>query len=138
MTCPDTDRLLEVVLEGKTDADCQAHVQACPECAATSRLVREMRAAYRPELHIPDEVLEARVDWIVQQLPTSSPARAESTLVDALVSGVLAFATVLLTIVGTGSVGGRGLWGPVALAVIAMLAAGLFERRAGGRVVPAP
>lgn len=128
MTCPDTELLLEVVLEDKIDPETEGHVRACAECSATARLVREMQASYRPNLRMPDEHIEARIDWLVQRLPAESAARAEAKLVDALISGALALATVVFTVVLTGSLRGGSLWGPGLLGVIAMIAAAGYER----------
>lgn len=131
MTCPDTERLLEVVLGEGVDPRVQHHLRACPDCAATARLIRDMRAAYRPELHIPDELVQARVELVTQELRVWRSRRAEPTPWDAAAAGALSFVTVLLAIVFTSSAGDSTVWGPAVLCVTASIAAAVYERRLG-------
>lgn len=133
MTCPDTERLLEVVLGETADPAVQHHLRACPDCRAISRLVRELRASYRPELLVPDELIERRVELILQALSPSDAALHHTRPRDAAVGSVLALATVFLTILATGSFGDSGLWGPGLLGLIAMIAAATYEHGVGRR-----
>jgi len=128
MTCPDTERLLEAVLGETADPAVQHHLRACSDCGATSRVVREMRASYRPELLVPEELIERRVELILETLSPSDAALHETRLRDAAVTSTLALTTVFLTIVVTGSYGTTGLWGPGLVGVIAAIAAGVYER----------
>lgn len=137
MSCPDTEQLLEVVLGETVDPAVQAHLKECRECMDTSKLVREMRAAYRPELRIPEELVEGRVELITERLSGRSSELLESSLWDAATSGALAFVTVVLTIVATGSFVGGDLWAPALLGVIATVAAASHERGIGQRLTRA-
>lgn len=133
MTCPDTERLLEAVLGETADPAVEHHLGACPDCRATSRLVRELRAAYRPQLIVPEELVERRVGVILQALSPSDAALHHTRPRDAAVGSVLALATVFLTIVATGSLGDSGLWGPGWLGLIAVIAAATYEHGVGRR-----
>jgi predicted anti-sigma-YlaC factor YlaD len=128
MTCPDTERLLEVVLGETVDPAVQAHLKECRECADTAELVREMRAAYGPELRVPEELVEGRVELITRQLSRRSSERVESSRWDAATSGALALVTVVLTILATGSFVGEELWRPGLMGGIAAVAAASYER----------
>jgi len=133
MTCPDIERLLEAVLGETADPAVQHHLRACPDCRATSRLVSEMRASYRPALLVPEELIERRVGLILETLSPSNAARFRTRFRDAAVSSALALTTALLTIVATGSLGTPGLWGPGLVGVIAMIVAGVYELDVGRR-----
>lgn len=131
MSCPDTERLLEAVLGDNADPAVQHHLRACLDCRATARLVREMRAAYRPELLVPEELVERRVGVILEALSSNGAPPHETRLQDVAASAALALTTVVLTTVVTGSLGTTGLWGPAFLGVLAMIAAGVYERGVG-------
>jgi len=133
MTCPDTERLLETVLGETADPAVEDHLRACPDCQVASRLVREMRASYRPELLVTRELVERRVELVLQTLSPRGATLHESRLQNAAVSSALALTTVMLTIVATGSLGTEGLWGPGLVGVIAMIVAGVYELDVGRR-----
>lgn len=133
MNCPNTEQLLEVVLGETVDPAVQVHLRDCRECEDTSTLIKEMRAAYRPALRVPDELVEGRVELITRELSGYSSERHESSLWDAATSAVLAFVTVVLTVVATGSFGGGVVWGPGLVGVIAMVVAASYERSIGYR-----
>jgi len=90
-----------------------------------------MRAAYLPELRLPAELVEDRVSLIVGELAVDGPGATPSTALDAVVSGLLAVATVTLTVVATGSLGEARPEVPVVLALLAGVAAVLRERGSG-------
>lgn len=131
MTCPDTERLLEALIDGHGSPEIEAHIQSCADCRSTARLLRSMRAAYLPELRLPAELVEDRVSLIVGELAVDGPGATPSTALDAVVSGLLAVATVTLTVVATGSLGEARPEVPVVLALLAGVAAVLRERGSG-------
>ena len=138
MICPDTERLLEALIDGRSSPEIDAHIQRCHDCRSTARLLRSMRAAYLPELRLPAELVEDRVSLIVGELAVDGSRATPSTALDALISGLLAVATVALTVVATGSLGEARPEVPVVLALVAGVAAVLRERSLGDERIPAP
>lgn len=138
MTCPDTERLLEALIDGHSSPEIDAHIQGCHDCRSTARLLRSMRAAYLPELRLPADLVEDRVSLIVGELAVDGSRATPSTALDALISGLLAVATVALTVVATGSLGEARPEVPIVLALAAGVAAVLRERSLGDERIPAP
>ncbi len=137
MTCPDTERLLEALIDGHGSPEIDAHIQSCADCRSTARLLRSMRAAYLPELRLPPELVEDRVRLIVGELAVDGQRAEPSTALDAVISGVLAAATVALTVVATGSLGEARPEIPVAMALLAGVAAVVRERTVRDKPVTA-
>lgn len=129
MTCPDTEHLLEVVLEEGMDPEVKGHLRTCRDCAATARLIREMRVAYRPEMTLPETLIESRIDLVIRL--SSQKSEQVPDWRDATVAGALSFVTVLLTIVMTGSFRTGDLWGPAILCLVAAIAGVGYERSFG-------
>ena len=52
MNCKDADVLMHALLDGELDAgharEVEAHIEACPDCAARLQEAREFRAAFTP------------------------------------------------------------------------------------------
>lgn len=130
MSCPDLERLLSVVVDGVVDPEADAHVRSCATCGGTLRLVRGMRAAYRPEMSLPDSLIESRVEWVLSELGAPEHGRS-ATPWELAVTGTLAFLTVLVTLIVTGSMGSGGVWGPALLCVVSALGAIAYERFSG-------
>jgi hypothetical protein len=97
MACPDTNRLIDLLEGGEGELDLRAHVQECATCRAEFNLIREIPAAFRPALTVPDYL----VGRVMMRLRGSSPGWTLRKRHVASAAGLGAI-TVAATIVGTG------------------------------------
>ncbi|MCJ7627582.1 MAG: hypothetical protein MUO50_04240 [Longimicrobiales bacterium] len=103
MDCPDINCLIDLVGEVHTNPELEAHLLVCPSCRDDLRLFRELAAALRPDLEVPDRLVP-RVMAAVD-VPEPPPEKHRIPVVQVLGSGVLGWLTALGVIIVTGSVG---------------------------------
>ena len=104
MSCPDIERIIDLVAGDEIDPEAHTHLQTCSECRAQLTLLREVRSALDPELSVPPEMIEAAFEAAVPPRRRRSTA-ASVSVVERFVAGALGGVTVLLTLVGTQAVG---------------------------------
>ena len=139
MSCPDTDRILELTLHDAADLEAAAHVQECADCRALVRIVLEARHAYEPDLRVPDALVARTVDSLVAAARAAGSAAGSEEVgpvepgpVDVrglAASFLLGAATVTVAAFGTGSVGGGSLVPLVVTAALAGTVAAVWEGR---------
>ena len=96
--CPDSDRLVDLLDPDNQDLEAQAHVRTCQSCRAELRVIREIPAAFRAPIPVP-EALILRTVAAIDELPAQDKAISAGELALAGALGVLTAAAVL---VGTG------------------------------------
>jgi hypothetical protein len=127
MTCPDTERFLELALEESLDLEAREHLQQCGTCRTRVHLIKAARAAYIPDLLVPEELVLSARDMVVTQASAAEQERL--TLPAAVASFLLGCGTILVAAAGTGSLGGDSLVPLSAIAGLAGIAAVFFESR---------
>ena len=124
MSCPDTNRLIDLGNDELEDLALRAHLQRCPMCRAELQLIREIPAAFRPEIAVSQSLVRRTIAGI--SLQEDSPrARA----LHAAAAAALGTLTAAATIVVTGSTDSGG---PLALLIFSVVigsVAGLYELR---------
>lgn len=133
MNCPDIERLVDLT-PGTLDPETEEHLRSCSDCRTMRRVIVESRAAWGPEMEVPESLVTATVEALVAASTIGNggtePAAWSEPRVspwDAAKTGLLAATTVLIATLATGSA-------PL-LAGAASLGAGLFagSREAQGR-----
>lgn len=135
-SCPDIDRLLELTGGGSDDLEVRAHVQQCRKCRGALLLLREIPAAMRPEVEVPEPWIR-RAAALARRPEGAAAARARVPA--ALGAALLGASTTAVTLAMTGAAGtGRPL-DFFLFCVAGGMAAGLFEVRveAGERRIAA-
>jgi len=130
MSCPDINRLIDFLGDGRPDADLEAHLEECPSCQADFRLLRELPAAFRPEIEVPEQLVQRVMAELA--LAGLSPERHQTPALQVLGSGLLGSLTAVSVITATGS-GSAG--DPIDLLLFAFavgLAAGVVHIWLGG------
>ena len=129
MSCPDINRLIDLLGDPQSDVELLAHLEGCPSCQAEYRLIQEIPAAFRPEIEVP----EALVQRVMAGIPvsTSPQERPRVPAIQVLAAGVLGSLTAAAAILATG-LGGTG--GPLDLLLFSLgvgLVAGVVQSREG-------
>ena len=133
MNCPDIERLLDRT-RGTLDPETEEHLRTCSDCRTMRRIIVESRAAWEPEMEVPETLVAATVEALVAasvmgQRGAAAAADTQPRVSpwDAAKTGLLAATTVLIATLATESA-------PL-LAGAASLGAGLFagSREAQGR-----
>ena len=137
MSCPDTDRVLELTLHDAADLEAAAHVQECAECRALVRIVLEARASYEPDLVVPEALRARAVDWIVAEAGAAPATSTGAHALDLAASFLLGAATITIAAFGTGSVGSGSFVPLVVTAGLAGTAAAAWERGQVGQELSA-
>ena len=119
MSCPDINRLIDLLGADQEDTEVEKHLEECPSCQASVRLLRELPAAFRPEIELPDHLVQGVMDGLSQAEISTEPYRPPGLQV--LGSGLLGSLTAISVIVATDS---RSAGNPVDLLLFA-LAVGL-------------
>ncbi len=105
MSCPDINRLIDLLDDPRADVELLAHLEGCPSCQAEFRLIQEIPAAFRPELEVPEALVQRVMADIA--VSTSSSGRPRVPALQVLAAGVLGSITAAAAILATGS-GGTG------------------------------
>jgi hypothetical protein len=119
MSCPDINRLIDLLGADQEDAEVEKHLARCPSCQANFRILRELPAAFRPEIEMPDHLVQGVMDNLFGAEISPEPYRPPGLQV--LGSGLLGSLTAICVIVATDS---RRAGNPVDLLLFA-LAVGL-------------
>jgi hypothetical protein len=119
MSCPDINRLIDLLGVDQEDAEVEKHLETCPSCQASFRLLRELPAAFRPEIELPDHLVQGVMENLSWAESSPEPYRPPGLQV--LGSGLLGSLTAICVIVATDS---RSAGNPVDLLLFA-LAVGL-------------
>ncbi len=128
MNCPDINRLIDLAESPEADREIRDHLEDCGTCRATLALIRELPAAYRPEMEVPEELVQKTLGAVFGLEPvTPSPVFVP---LHALIAGTLGAVTVVLGIALSGSVGSGGSKELLLFSLGAGLAAALYEVRA--------
>lgn len=127
MNCPDTERLFSLALGEATDPELEAHMLSCEECKREILLVRELRQALEPQMHVPDVLIESTVDMVLDQTATEKLVHA--TAWDVPVAACLGALTTTLTVIATGSLGSGGLPALAAIGLLGAIGSGGWEYR---------
>ncbi len=124
MSCPDTNQLINLRNDELGDLELRAHLQQCPTCRAELRLIREISAAFRPEIAVPQSLVRRTIAGIPLQ-KDHPRARALHAAAAAALGTLTAAATIVVT-------GSRDSGGPLALLIFSVVigsVAGLYELR---------
>ncbi len=138
-SCPDTDRLVDLLDEGTDntndtdDADAQAHVDQCEKCRRELQLIRAIPAAFHEKLPV-SEALIQRTLAAIHELPVGAPASGAGELA---LTGALGVLTALAVVVGTGLPAGASLMELIAYSVVIGTGVMIYERGTGRREVRA-
>ena len=131
MSCPDVSRLIDLLGDPESDVELLAHLEGCPSCQAEFRLIREIPAAFRPGLEVPEALVQRVMAGIAVSTPSSERPRVPA--VQVLAAGVLGSITAAAAILATGS-GGTGH--PLDLLLfslgVGLVASVVQSRRSGG------
>ncbi len=124
MSCPDTNRLIDLRNDELGDLELRAHLQQCPTCRAELRIIREITAAFRPEIAVPQSLVRRTMAGILLQKDTPR-ARALHAAAAVALGTLTAAATTVVT-------GSTDSGGPLALLLFSVAmggVAGLYELR---------
>ena len=102
MTCPELDRLLEVMVDRTPDSDLSAHLHECPECRAYVHLLEEIPRVLEPDLVVPAALNERTIASLPQ--PAKQEESPRTPYLPILASGVLGLVTAFGVLVVSGSV----------------------------------
>jgi len=105
MSCPDINRLIDLLGDPQSDVELLAHLEGCPSCQVEYRLIREIPAAFRPEIEVPEALVQRVLADIA--LTTPPPERTRVPALQLLTGGVLGSITAVAAILATG-LGGTG------------------------------
>ncbi len=103
MNCPDINRLIDFQADDRPDAELEAHLLGCASCQADLQLLREIPAALRPEIEVPER-LDQRVMAGFPQLEDNLERR-QVPAAHVVGSGMLGALTTIALLVATGSAG---------------------------------
>ncbi len=104
MNCPDINRLIDFQADDRPDAELEAHLAECASCQADLQLLREISAALRPEIEVPER-LDQRVMAGFPPLPEDNLERRQVPAAHVVGSGALGAFTTIAALVATGSAG---------------------------------
>ena len=127
MSCPDINRLIDLLDDPQSDAELLTHLEECPSCQVEYRLIQEIPAAFRPEFEVPEALVQRVMADIAVSTPPSGKTRVPA--VQVLAAGVFGLITAVAAIVATGS-GGAG--NPLDLLLFSLgvgLTAGVVQTR---------
>ena len=110
MSCPDINRLIDFLVEDRPDLELEAHLEQCVSCQADFRLLREIPAALRPEIEVPERLVRRVMAGI--PLPEDHLGKRQVPAAHVVGSGVLGALTTIAALVATGS---GGAWDPLPL-----------------------
>ncbi len=136
MTCPEIDRIIDLALSGEAPQEVQAHLESCQSCWEEVALIREIPAAFRPGIEVPDYLVKKTLAAITG--PTLSPSRPRRVPLHGAVSGLLGVVTILIALGVTGAVGSADLKEVVLFSLAVGLAAALNEVWVSARNGPEP
>ena len=125
MSCPDTERVVDLALRQALDPAAAAHLRECSDCREEVRLIEAIREAHDPVMSVPDELIEAAVELVIAETSRPTAALAPGRW-DVAAAGALGSLTVLLTVVATGSAQGGPSW-MIGFSVLGGLAAASYE-----------
>ena len=131
MNCPDINRLIDLAQANRLDQDLQAHLESCSSCQVEFELVRELPAAFKPAVEVP-EMLVTKTMAAVGELGHRQ-ARGGLVSVHTVVAFLLGVVTTVLAIGVTGSLGSSGLNELLVFSVAVGLTSGLMESRSSAR-----
>jgi len=103
MSCPDINRLIDLLGDGRPDAELEAHLEECLSCRADLQLLQEIPAVLRPEIEVPKQLVQ-RVMAGFPQLEDNLERR-QVPAAHVVGSGVLGALTTMALLVATGSAG---------------------------------
>jgi hypothetical protein len=129
MKCPDTDRLIDLVVGGRPHIELEAHLKACPSCEADVKVLLEVLAALRPEIDVPEKLVQRVLADLALFAPPLESRQISVTQVAASV--VLGMLTTVGALVASGSVGAGNPAGVLMFSVVVGSATGVLQIRAG-------
>ena len=101
MSCPDVNRLIDFLGGNQPDPELEAHLSVCPSCRTDLRLLREIPAAFRPELAVPEPLIQRVMADL--PLPEAATGAHPASPFQVFGSGLLGTLTAMATIAVTGS-----------------------------------
>lgn len=134
MNCPDIERLLDLTLGAAIDPETEAHVKGCADCRALTRFVIETEAAFTPAIEAPEALVAATVEALITEADSTALAGTEISFWEAMQTGMLAAATVLVVGIATDSFTAAPIAGVIAC-VLSGVAAVVYEVREAPRTV---
>jgi len=134
MSCPDINRLIDFLVEDRPDLELEAHFEQCVSCQADFRLLREIPAALRPEIEVPERLVQRVMADI--PLPEDHLGKRQVPAAHVVGSGVLGALTTIAALVATGS-GGTGDPADMLLfSLVVGMGAGVMQIRVGRKPEP--
>ena len=137
MSCPDIERIIDLALGGGLDPEVEAHTRQCAECRAELRMIAEVRNAFSPAISVPDALIDAAVDGVLETQEKQAAVARRRARWPAMAAGVLGALTVLGTVLATDSVDPTGSQWLVLYALVVGVVAGLGEMWLSRRGDPA-
>jgi hypothetical protein len=107
MNCPDIDHLIDLAGGGVADPELQAHLESCGACRGDLFLIRELPAAFQPQLTVPEHLVQRAMQDIMAVRAGEEKRRGvRAQLLGTTVLGSLTAAgVVLITNAGSGTPG---------------------------------
>ncbi len=132
MSCPDINRLIDLLDDPRSDGELLTHVEGCSSCQVEYRLIQEIPAAFRPEIEVPEALVQRVMADIAVSTPPSGRPRVPALQV--LAAGALGSITAAVAILTTGSMGTAPLGDLLLFSLGVGLVSGLVQSR-GDRAV---
>lgn len=95
MSCPDINLILEGRESGSLDPELQAHLDRCPACQASLRILEALPGAMRPQTQVPSRMQERALSGVLEariqeaKAPHAGPVLTTLGLACITVFGVL-------------------------------------------------
>lgn len=107
MNCPDIDRLIDLQAAQGPDPEFEAHLENCPACRADLRIIQRISAAFRPEMEIPERMIQRVLAGLPE--PDPLPESQRPPFAQTLITGLLASLTAMAAVVAAESTGNGNL-----------------------------
>ena len=127
MKCPDINRLIDWEQAGGVDEGIQVHLRTCDSCRSALHLIRELPAAFQPEIEVPEHLVQRTLAAVMETAPAAD--RPHPVPIHGFIAGVLASVSTFLVIAVTGSVGTGGMKGLILFSLAMGVVASLWESR---------